>query len=298
MQNDSGASLAETIYRKMSDEELQNTLRCETFSDGALDVKQIEMILAEMERRGINDPSRSSEEAWNEFEQEYSGKISDYADCAPDTKACAATSGKPMHTHRRRPVRKLTILAATLVFLIASLLTVQASGVDIFGAIVRWTEELFSFGRTEETRSLVVDGKWPEIDLNKNQQFTSLQDALDFYGVTEVFEPRWIPDEFVREIVTVDTNGVWLSFFSSYANNSGQTLVVSYNSYQSASLMYYEKTDSLLETFVSDGVVYNIFKNVDNYTAAWITPHFECCISVPTDALDTDELKDILSSIQ
>lgn len=52
MQNDSGASLAETIYRKMSDEELQNTLRCETFSDGALDVKQIEMILAEMERRG------------------------------------------------------------------------------------------------------------------------------------------------------------------------------------------------------------------------------------------------------
>lgn len=298
MQNDSGASLAETIYRKMSDEELQNTLRCETFSDGALDVKQIEMILAEMERRGINDPSRSSEEAWNEFEQEYSGKISDYADCAPDAKACAATSGKPVHTHRRRPVRKLTILAATLVFLIASLLTVQASGVDVFGAIVRWTEELFSFGRTEETRSLVVDGKWPEIDLNKNQQFTSLQEALDFYGVTEVFEPRWIPDEFVREIVAVDTNGVWLSFFSSYANNSGQTLVVSYNSYQSASLMYYEKTDSLLETFVSDGVMYNIFKNVDNYTAAWITPHFECCISVPTDALDTDELKDILSSIQ
>ena len=58
MQNDSGASLAETIYRKMSDEELQNTLRCETFSDGALDVKQIEMILAEMERRG-NGASRN-----------------------------------------------------------------------------------------------------------------------------------------------------------------------------------------------------------------------------------------------
>lgn len=298
MQNDSGASLAETIYRKVSDEELQNTLRCETFSDGALDVKQIEMILAEMERRGINNPFRSSEEAWNEFEQEYSGKISDYADCAPDANACAATSGKPMHTHRRRPMRKLAILAATLVFLIASLLTVQASGVDVFGAIVRWTDELFSFGKTEENRGLVVDGKWPEIDLNKNQQFTSLQEALDFYGVTEVFEPRWIPNEFVQEIVTVDTNGVWLSFFSSYANNSGQTLVVSYNSYQSASLMYYEKTGSLLETFVSDGIMYNIFKNVDNYTAAWITPHFECCISAPTDAMDIDELKDFLSSIQ
>ena len=96
MQNDSGASLAETIYRKMSDEELQNTLRCETFSDGALDVKQIEMILAEMERRGINDPSRSSEEAWNEFEQEYSGKISDYADCAPEGLCC---NKREAHAH-------------------------------------------------------------------------------------------------------------------------------------------------------------------------------------------------------
>ena len=177
-------------------------------------------------------------------------------------------------------------------------MTVQASGVDVFGAIVRWTEELFSFGRTEETRSLVVDGKWPEIDPSKNQQFTSLQEALDFYGVTEVSEPRWIPSEFVREIVTVDTNGVWLSFFSSYANDSGQTLVVSYNSYQSTSLMYYEKAGSLLETFSTGGTVYNIFENVDNRTAAWITPHFECCISVPADAMDIDELKDILSSIQ
>ena len=76
MQKDSGASFAETIYRKMSDEELQNTLRCETFSDGALDTRQIEMILAEMKRRGINNPSRSPEEAWNEFEQEYSEKES------------------------------------------------------------------------------------------------------------------------------------------------------------------------------------------------------------------------------
>ena len=90
MSEKSGASFVETIYGKMSDEELQNTLRCETFSDGALDVKQIEMILAEMERRGINDPSRSSEEAWNEFEQEYSGKISDYANTSAISRSSKA----------------------------------------------------------------------------------------------------------------------------------------------------------------------------------------------------------------
>ena len=53
----SGASFSEAIYKKMSDEELQNTLRCEMLSVGATDHTQIEMILAEMERRGINEPS-------------------------------------------------------------------------------------------------------------------------------------------------------------------------------------------------------------------------------------------------
>ena len=169
MQKDSGASFAETIYRKMSDEELQNTLRCETFSDGALDTRQIEMILAEMKRRGINNPSRSPEEAWNEFEQEYSEKESSYMDYVPDRNEEAAYSKKPALAPRHRLVRKLAILAAVLSVLIASLLTVQASGVDVFGTIARWTAELFSFGRTEETHGLVVDGKWPEIDLSENQ---------------------------------------------------------------------------------------------------------------------------------
>ena len=110
MQKDSGASFAETIYRKMSDEELQNTLRCETFSGGALDTRQIEMILAEMKRRGINNPSRSPEEAWNEFEQEYSEKESSYMDYVPDRNEEAAYSKKPALAPRHRLGENLPFL--------------------------------------------------------------------------------------------------------------------------------------------------------------------------------------------
>lgn len=85
---------------------------------------------------------------------------------------------------------------------------------------------------------------------------------------------------------------------TSYTNKSGQLLAVSYNSYQSTPLMYYEKSGSLLETFSTSGIMYSVFENVDNRTAAWITPHFECCISVPTDAMDIDMLKEILLSMQ
>ena len=295
MQKDSGASFAETIYRKMSDEELQNTLRCETFSDGALDTRQIEMILAEMKRRGINNPSRSPEEAWNEFEQEYSEKESSYMDYVPDRNEEAAYSKKPALAPRHRLVRKLAILAAVLSVLIASLLTVQASGVDVFGTIARWTAELFSFGRTEETHGLVVDGKWPEIDLSENQQFASLQEALDFYGVTEVAEPRWIPDGFTQKKVVVKSNGVWLTFLAWYADADSKSIVIDFDSYESLPANYYEKLESDPETIEIGNIKYNIVSNVDNCTAAWITSLFECYISTP---IDVSTLKKIILSMR
>lgn len=46
------------------------------------------------------------------------------------------------------------LLAAVICVLLTSLLTVQAAGIDVFGAIARWTTELFSFGKTEERRWL------------------------------------------------------------------------------------------------------------------------------------------------
>lgn len=298
MQKNSGDSFAEKMYQSMSDDELQNTLRCGTFSVGALNEDQIELILAEMARRGMNDPLRPAEAAWAEFKREYAGKESSYDSSTQLDKTNIARSKPNAHAGIRNAKRRIAVLAAVLIIVLASLMTVQANGVDIFGAIARWTSELFSFGRTEEKRGLVVDGKWPEIDLNENQKFTSLQEALDFYGVIEASAPKYLPDGFAPQNVNVETNGVWLTFFSSYTNNCGQVLAVSYNSYQETPLMYYEKAGSLSETFTIDDNVCKIFENIGNYTAAWITPHFECCVSVPTDAMDIDMLKEILVSMQ
>ena len=159
MPNNSGDSFAESLYRKMSDDELQNTLRCEMFSEGALDNTQFEMILAEMERRRINEPTRSPEDAWAEFESDYSGRESAYSDFA----AASVPPEKALHADKQRrkrcSKRKAILLAAVICVLLTSLLTVQAAGIDVLGAIARWTTELFSFGKTEERSGLVVDGK-------------------------------------------------------------------------------------------------------------------------------------------
>ena len=298
MSENSGASFSKAIYKKMSDEELQNILRCEMLSVGAPDHTQIEMILAEMERRGINEPIRSPEEAWAEFEEVYSGKGSCYSDCASAISPHIEKLPSAPTRRRYHLKRKTLVLAAVISVMLASLLTVQAAGVDVFGAIARWTTELFSFGKTEESRGLVVDGKWPEIDLEQNQQFTSLQEALDYYGVTEVVAPQWIPDEFDQESVSVEQNGIWLAFFAEYADENGKMLVISYSSYVSEPPTYYEKSGSLLEIFEISGNTYYAFKNLNNYIIAWVTPHFECCISAPLNSTDMDSLKNVIVSMQ
>lgn len=297
MPNNSGDSFAESLYRKMSDDELQNTLRCEMFSEGALDNTQFEMILAEMERRGINEPTRSPEEAWAEFESDYSGRESAYSDFA----AASVPPEKALHAdkqcRKRSSKRKAILLAAVICVLLTSLMTVQAAGIDVFGAIARWTTELFSFGKTEERSGLVVDGKWPEIDEEQNLQFASLQDALDFYGVTEIEVPQWMPSGFTQEKVTVEPNGVWLTFSVEYMSNNGDALiVVDYNSYNSIPTNYYEKLVESPQSFIINKTKYNIVNNSTNSTVAWTTPHFECFISVPMD--DIEVLRRIISSIQ
>lgn len=297
MPNNSGDSFAESLYRKMSDDELQNTLRCEMFSEGALDNTQFEMILAEMERRRINEPTRSPEDAWAEFESDYSGRESAYSDFA----AASVPPEKALHADKQRrkrcSKRKAILLAAVICVSLTSLLTVQAAGIDVLGAIARWTTELFSFGKTEERSGLVVDGKWPEIDEEQNLQFASLQDALDFYGVTEVEVPQWMPSGFTQEKVTVEPNGVWLTFSVEYMSNNGDALiVVDYNSYNSIPTNYYEKLVESPQSFIINKTKYNIVNNSTNSTVAWTTPHFECFISVPMD--DIEVLRRIISSIQ
>lgn len=199
-------------------------------------------------------------------------------------------------SRKRCSKRKAILLAAVICVLLTSLMTVQAAGIDVFGSIARWTTELFSFGKTEERSGLVVDGKWPEIDEKQNLQFTSLQDALDFYGVTEVIAPRWIPPGFIQEKVTVEPNGEWLAFSAEYtSNNSGDLLVVDYNSYNSMPPNYYEKLGEPPESFVINKTTYDIVSNSGNSTAAWTTPHFECFVSVSTDI---EVLRRIISSMQ
>lgn len=86
--------------------------------------------------------------------------------------------------------RTALAVAAAIVCMFAIMVTAMAAGIDVFGAMARWTEDIFSFGQispdSEESDSL--DGETAELE------FSSLQAAFDAYGMTEIHEPTWLPD--------------------------------------------------------------------------------------------------------
>lgn len=294
MSEKSGASFVETIYGKMSDEELQNTLRCEMLSGDVPDSKQIDLLLAEMERRGINEPIRSPEEAWVEFEEEYSGKEPCYTECTPVVSPRIETLPPTQPCHRRHLKRKALVLVAVLSVILASLLTVQAAGVDVFGAIARWTTELFSLGTMEDQKRQDGNEAWIASIPDDGVSFDSLQEALDTYGITEVVAPKWIPDGFNIETASVEKINYGCSFIAAYENQSDDFIVIEFRTILDSDAGYYEKGNQLPTLFNHNGQEYRIVENTDNVFAVWRTQQFECFISAP---ISQTELKKVICSM-
>lgn len=283
MNQNSGAGFSERLYRNLSTEELQNELRCMTFAEGELDMKQADQLLSELKRRNVNLPERPAEDAWREFQAVY-------ADLEPDCAECGTVPPAAERTKPRRH-RGLIMIAATIAALLVSLVTVQAAGFDIWGAIARWTTELFGFG-SPARQELVVDGKWTEVDIDPDQTFSSLQEALDTYGVMEILAPTWVPDGYELQNVTVAKSNVWLDFIAIYRNAKQESLIISYCSSNDAVFAVYEKATSSPNIAKLNERAYYSIDNSKNISVIWSTEHFECLITGPIDKAEGLQILD------
>lgn len=285
-----GVSFSENQYRDMTDEALQDVLRREVLCADAPDTVQLEQILAEMKRRGLNTPARSAEDAWAEFERDYAGTESCYDGCAPEPPDRRSAAKPP---RIRRLPRRIAALAAVLAILMATLITAQASGLHLFSRIARWTEELFSFGAMEAEKTS-ADASWTAAVPDEGASFDSLQQALDAYGITEVAAPRWLPDGFRMEGATVEKGGGCVFFFSIGYDEAGKPLLIQYDYAPNGSSRYYEKTAADPIRFEHGGQEYILLENENNTAAAWVTEQFDCCISAP---FDLQTMQTVLKSI-
>lgn len=269
MEKDSGVSCSQRILQTLSDDELKNKLCCQMLSDDAFDLEQVDAILAEIERRGLDEPPMSAEEAWEDFQENYAGNEPFYMD--GEDALPQVVSEKPARKRHHR-LRRLGILVAAIFLVFSFLIGVQATGMDVLGGIARWTEEVFSLRGMPEDNNIKQEENGPV-------SFETLQDALNFYQITELTEPKWLPEGYELSYVDVCQSEVGPEIYASYSTSGNKHLDIIILGSDGVHFSYCEKTDLEPLGTEATGITYYKLINEKSCIITWLTDNYECLVS-------------------
>ena len=209
----------------------------------------------------------------------------------------AKSSAVPSHGIRRgRQLLRTVLIAAVLVAcLFSGMVVAQASGLDVFGAIARWTADAFSFGDVSILAASDIEEQlfYTEPDKTVPEEYKELQTELKHRGFPLYFPE--IPEgfELVDNFLYVSEQDGGLNYSNCYLRESDMIgLAVNQNIETPEKI--YEKDDSPVEEYLYNGVMHYLFTNLDNQVAVWIAGDLEYSIST---TLSKDELKELVRSV-
>ncbi|MET0017723.1 DUF4367 domain-containing protein [Oscillibacter sp.] len=193
--------------------------------------------------------------------------------------------------HPRHFSRRLIQVAAIIVVMLFSMVTAQAFGFDIFGAIAKWTSSTFHFSDKEAIYATI--GTYP-IDDGEQQTYDSLQAALDDFGVVGEIAPTWVPERFQLKIVTAQVKKAGISIESDYAGSNGEYLSITIRNYDSSKQTEIEKDADNTDVYITDDIIHYLVSDKSFEKATWINGQLECKV---IGNITYPELKEIIDSI-
>ena len=181
----------------------------------------------------------------------------------------------------RRVWRTALVAAIAIACMFAIMVTAQAVGIDIFGAMARWTEDVFSFGQVVPDSQVSDDpaqetvGQETEVS-GPSAEFASLQEAFNAYGMIEVHEPGWLPKGYTLEElgVTCLDDPFLRAFTASYSDGKGR-VGIDIMSYEGEPIIQVQKTDADVIQVKKNGIIFYLLENTEDYTIAWYTEQYE-----------------------
>ena len=270
-------------------EQLEELLRADFASSDPENEQAVFHILEVMEKREKENPTGrlpDTDQAWKEFQQYYNIPEGEGQSLYPvrsdPERHSAPTSTK--RSRRFRP-RKVLVVAAVLVLMFGSMLTAQAAGLDVFGAIGRWTEEKFHFEISPTSEDGTTDYTFREASREK--------------GLPQNLIPTWYPKGFessepIDDSIENYVDSVYCEYINKEENRSYLTMVSRYYDSNSIAATVYEKDDTEIEIYENNGRNFYIMSNLDTLTATWSDGKMSIDIS---GQLEINELKHIIDSI-
>lgn len=262
-------------YDALSTEELSEMLRLDSEAPegNGLDIDTLLYITGVLaERNQSTNTEKTSQEAWNSFQQDYMESGDGHA-----------ADEKPAKNHKP-VICRILAAAAVLVLIISIPLTARAlNWGDIYGVVIQWAKETFSF--------VTWDTDAPSAKTTR--QYASLQEALEQMEQQTVLIPSWIPEGYALQKIDLDETPFQRSYVAMYTNGE-KVLTIGVYSYLETDPRRVEATADVLETYTRDNRTYYIVSNKDRIKGVWIQGSCECYI---VGDLTIDEMKRMIDSI-
>ena len=265
-------------YDEMTTEELEEILRldAENIEGQESDTETLLYVMGVLTERRKNNghTGNTAQESYESFKQHYMPGI-DNERLVPEK----------LNRPKNRPfpwMRSLVAASIVLAILIFGSVTAQAFGVDVWKAVVQWTQETFHFGELGGSET------------NSNLPYASLQEALEQGKVSTSLAPTWFPDGYELVDISIQQGPLDKQYRAKYVNGN-LTLRITVQDHLDKNPVYVEQSDGLVEEYVVSGITYYLFANYDNVKAVWVTDSYECYIS---GNATIDELKEMIDSIE
>lgn len=300
-------SMDGTAFDGMSTESLQDILYRDSLtadsSDADMDtILHIMEVVARREKDSPNSHIPDADAALASFHKNYEplarGGRSLYETDEPLAQNTSSSpddpfkrSQSPRRTRKPKRFRRITsIAAAVFVVIFIGSVTAQALGLNLWGAIARWTSETFGLS----TDRIAAQENHPEEPVA--EQLEELHDLLQQYEVATARLPSYIPNEYTKDKAFVAENPGYTDFVCVLDDTETATqMVVQYRLHRDAPYSpLYEKDEASPDVYTHDGIDFYILTNKDAYCAAWSIGHLEGFIS---GAASRGELTVILDSI-
>lgn len=160
-------------------------------------------------------------------------------------------------------------IAAVAVICLGSVVAAQAAGIDVFGAVAHWTNDLFQF----VVPNSMLAAEQAEVD---QKHYSSLQEALDDYHIQEQLVPE-IPERFKYEGITVRISEPMFFFYANYIDG-GSTLNITLMRAPNNEHFLVEKDATPTAKYMCNNVDHYITSDNGREKAIWINGEWECNI--------------------
>ena len=257
-------------------------------------------------RREEQEPSgrlSNIDDSWKEFREQYAVPEGRNMRLFPENNSGEDSSedlGTPsdkqpaVSRYRYRPLRKMVLVAAIAATLLAGMVVAQAAGLDIFGRLARWTDEIFQFAPYNTGTAATDQNRSGESD----EIHGILQAAVSDCGISGPAVPTHFPDGYTLLEISHGQNDISQGVFCALSNETGDLLTIDFQKYGDISQigsLAIEKDSSPVEEYISStGMRTYIMDNLETTVAAWSWGDWCVTIDGPISEVD---MKTMIESI-